>query len=152
MVVCAGGEAIEAVSTAASKAAEEAATGSWLRDLATGNLPRIAAPGLAEGWFGPGQNIPPEPTPSGQSVPALLCCVCSEQLWQSHNWQAKTKQPRQPILLTSFHNLDCLISLLFIFTFLGVVRGCRSIQTTGMCKLASVFKKPDGLSGAGTIH
>lgn len=48
-----GGEAIEAVSTAASKAAEEAATGSWLQDLESGNLPRITAPGLNQGWFGP---------------------------------------------------------------------------------------------------
>jgi len=48
-----GGEAVEAVSTAASKAAEEAATGSWLQELESGNLPRIAAPGLSHGWFGP---------------------------------------------------------------------------------------------------
>ena len=41
------------MSTAASKAAEEAATGSWLQELESGNLPRIAAPGLTQGWFGP---------------------------------------------------------------------------------------------------
>jgi len=48
-----GGEAVEAVSTAASKAAEEAATGSWLKQLESGSLPRITAPGLSQGWFGP---------------------------------------------------------------------------------------------------
>jgi len=44
---------VEAVSTAASKAAEEAATGSWLKQLESGSLPRITAPGLSQGWFGP---------------------------------------------------------------------------------------------------
>ena len=48
-----GGETVEAVSTAASKAAEEAATGSWLKQLESGTLPRITAPGLSQGWFGP---------------------------------------------------------------------------------------------------
>ena len=48
-----GGEAVEAVSTAATKAAEEAATGSWLKQLESGSLPRITAPGLSQGWFGP---------------------------------------------------------------------------------------------------
>lgn len=53
LLCCAGGEAVEAVSTAASKAAEEAATGSWLKQLESGSLPRITAPGLSQGWFGP---------------------------------------------------------------------------------------------------
>ena len=56
----AGGEAIEAVSTAASKAAEEAATGTWLQELESGNLPRITAPGLTQGWFGPWESAPDE--------------------------------------------------------------------------------------------
>ena len=55
-----GGEAIEAVSSAASKAAEEAATGAWLTQLKSGNLPRIAAPGLTQGWFGPWEQAPEE--------------------------------------------------------------------------------------------
>ena len=46
---------MEAVSTAATKAAEEAASGSWLKQLESGKLPRIAAPGLTQGWFGPWQ-------------------------------------------------------------------------------------------------
>ena len=48
------------MSTAASKAAEEAATGSWLQELESGNLPRIAAPGLTQGWFGPWVSAPEE--------------------------------------------------------------------------------------------
>lgn len=73
-VFYAGGEAIEAVSTAATKAAEEAATGSWLTDLESGKLPRIAAPGLGESWFGAWQGAPPDPTPSGRSLQAMQCC------------------------------------------------------------------------------
>ena len=57
-LLLAGGEAVEAVSTAASKAAEEAATGSWLQQLESGTLPRIAAPGLSQGWFGPWDSAP----------------------------------------------------------------------------------------------
>ncbi|KAL3159262.1 hypothetical protein ABBQ32_011226 [Trebouxia sp. C0010 RCD-2024] len=60
-----GGEAIEAVSTAASKAAEEAATGLWLRDLESGNLPWITAPGLNQGWFGPWASAPEEDSRDG---------------------------------------------------------------------------------------
>lgn len=73
-VFYAGGETIEAVSTAATKAAEEAATGSWLTDLESGNLPRIAAPGLGEGWFGAWQGTPLDRTPSGWSLQATRCC------------------------------------------------------------------------------
>ena len=65
-----GGEAVEAVSTAATKAAAEAATGSWLKELQSGVLPCITAPGLTQGWFGPwqeGTTQSPD-SRSGQSI------------------------------------------------------------------------------------
>lgn len=76
-----GGEAIEAVSTAASKAGEEAATGAWLRQLDSGDLPRIAAPGLGEGWSGPWQHNPPAVTPAGW--PSFSSACLSDGLWES---------------------------------------------------------------------
>jgi len=48
----AGGEALEAMSTAATEAAKEAATGAWLAEFESGALPRVAAPGLPHGLFG----------------------------------------------------------------------------------------------------
>ena len=50
--VRAGGEALEAMSTAATEAAKEAASGAWLAEFESGALPRVAAPGLPHGLFG----------------------------------------------------------------------------------------------------
>ncbi|KAK9802049.1 hypothetical protein WJX73_006832 [Symbiochloris irregularis] len=48
-----GGDALPPVSTSASRAAEEARTGAWLRDLqGPGPPPRVLAPGLDHGIFG----------------------------------------------------------------------------------------------------
>ena len=49
---CVGGEAIESVSTAAMKAAQDAETGTWLQELTSGSLPRTLPPGLDRGVFG----------------------------------------------------------------------------------------------------
>lgn len=50
------------MSTAATKAAEEAASGTWLKELESGKLPRITAPGLTQGWFGPWETAPDDET------------------------------------------------------------------------------------------
>ena len=53
----AGGEALEAVSTAATEAAKQAATGAWLAEFESGDPPRVAAPGLPHGLFGAWQQV-----------------------------------------------------------------------------------------------
>lgn len=50
--LAAGGAALKPVSTAASKAAEEARTGAWLRQLESGRNAKSLAPGLEYGLFG----------------------------------------------------------------------------------------------------
>jgi len=47
-----GGEALEAVSTAATEAAIVASTGAWLAQLESGVLVKTSAPGLSRGLFG----------------------------------------------------------------------------------------------------
>ena len=47
-----GGEAIQAASTTATRAAEEAATGLWVRELDSKQLPKVLAPGIPHGVFG----------------------------------------------------------------------------------------------------
>ena len=45
------------MSTAATEAAKEAATGAWLAEFESGALPRVAAPGLPHGLFGAWQQL-----------------------------------------------------------------------------------------------
>ena len=47
-----GGEAIQAASTTATRAAEEAATGLWVRELDSEQLPKVLSPGMPHGVFG----------------------------------------------------------------------------------------------------
>lgn len=70
------------MSTAASKAAEEAATGSWLQELESGNLPRIAAPGLIQGWFGPWDSASEEEASEKQA--GAECKFISGACQESH--------------------------------------------------------------------
>ena len=51
------------MSTAATEAAQEAATGAWLAEFESGALPRVAAPGLPHGLFGAWQQ--PDGTEDG---------------------------------------------------------------------------------------
>jgi hypothetical protein len=59
VVLWTGGEALEVVSTAAARAAEEAQTGAWLRELESGGPLTAVAPGLPYGLFTEGSQGPP---------------------------------------------------------------------------------------------
>ena len=48
----AGGEALQVTTTAATRAAEEAATGKWLEELESGRPLKALAPGMDQGVFG----------------------------------------------------------------------------------------------------
>ena len=61
---------MEAARNAAAKAAEEAATGAWLRDFEAGQPLATPAPGLAALMFRASEE-PPAPTPSGKQISAL---------------------------------------------------------------------------------
>ncbi len=70
------------MSTAATEAAREAATGAWLAEFESGALPRVAAPGLPHGLFGAWQQsngtedvaggLPPQASFSGGIGSQLL--------------------------------------------------------------------------------
>lgn len=47
-----GGEVLPEVSSTAAKAAEEAATGIWLREFESGARTKALAPGMSHGVFG----------------------------------------------------------------------------------------------------
>lgn len=65
-----GGEALEAVSTAATEAAVVASTGAWLAQLESGVPVKTAAPGLSRGLFGAWAepDAPPAASPSNQET------------------------------------------------------------------------------------
>jgi len=44
---------VAVANTAARAAAEEAATGAWVREVEGGRLSRVVAPGMPHGVFGP---------------------------------------------------------------------------------------------------
>lgn len=50
-----GGEAMTIATNAATNAAKEAASGAWLKELQSRHLPRVLAPGMPHGIFGPWQ-------------------------------------------------------------------------------------------------
>ena len=68
----AGGEALEAVRNAAVRAAEEAATGAWLRDFEAGRPLTNAAPGLTGLMFQAPEQLPASES-AGKLVRLLTC-------------------------------------------------------------------------------
>lgn len=68
-----GGEEMAAVSNAASLAAAEAATGSWFQELQSGKLPKVLAPGMPYGVFGPWQSQGIKALPLHRSSLDMMC-------------------------------------------------------------------------------
>ena len=66
----AGGEAMALASNAATAAAKEAASGAWLEEVQNDRLPRVTAPGMPHGVFGPWQENGGIPAP--QDMPECV--------------------------------------------------------------------------------
>ncbi|CAL8471306.1 g10848 [Coccomyxa elongata] len=90
-----GGEALQVTTTAASRAAEEAATGKWLEEFESGRPLRALAPGMDQGVFG-AWGVPDEVSGGAVPVPETQeekVTVVEEQRSASQNEAPGVSQP-----------------------------------------------------------